>query len=380
MVFDFELEATSGTARAGRVTLPRGPVETPSFMPVGTQGSVKALSPLDLHAAGVQMILANTYHLHVRPGEEVVQSLGGLHSFMGWNRPILTDSGGFQVFSLELFRKIDEDGVAFRSHVDGSQRHLSPERAVEIQWRLGSDIAMALDHLVAATASRAESEAAVERTARWLERCRAKHDELGRDDSRRQALWPIIQGGTDVELRRRSLDQIDSAGDWTGLAVGGLAVGEPREARYQTLEELEPALPRHLPRYLMGVGFPEDLLQAVGRGMDLFDCVAPTRNGRNGSAFTRNGSVNVRNAAFKRDPAPLDDTCECETCRTYSRGYLRHLFAAEELLGLRLLSLHNVTFLARLAADARAHIRTGDFDSWRRGWLEQYRATEGVLG
>jgi len=374
MVFEFDLQATSGTARAGRLTLPHGLVETPAFMPVGTQGSVKALSPLDLRAAGVQMILANTYHLHVRPGEDVVQSLGGLHEFMGWDRPILTDSGGFQVFSLELFRKIDEDGVAFRSHVDGSQRHISPEGAMEIQWRLGSDIAMALDQLVGATATRSQMEAAVERTARWLERCRARHEELGGPDVRRQTLWPIIQGGTDGGLRRRSLEQICGAGEWTGLAVGGLAVGEPREAMYQTLEELEPALPRPLPRYLMGVGFPEDLLEAVGRGMDLFDCVAPTRNGRNGSAFTRTGSVNVRNAAFKRDPAPLDDTCECETCRTYSRGYLRHLFAAEELLGLRLLSLHNVTFLARLAADAGARIRAGDFDSWRQAWLEQYRA------
>ncbi|MBI4499782.1 MAG: tRNA guanosine(34) transglycosylase Tgt, partial [Gemmatimonadetes bacterium] len=323
--------------------------------------------------AGVQMLLGNTYHLHVRPGEDVVESLGGLHRFMGWDGPILTDSGGFQVFSLEIFRKVDEDGVAFRSHIDGSARYLSPERAMEIQWALGSDVAMAFDQLVAATSSRTEIEAAVERTSRWLERCRVRLAELAKDAPARQALWPIVQGGTDPALRRRSLDQITTIGDWTGIAVGGLAVGEPREAMYQTLEGLEPALPKGVPRYLMGVGFPEDLLEAVARGMDLFDCVAPTRNGRNGSAFTRLGAVNVRNAAFKRDPRPLDDTCDCETCRTYSRGYLRHLFAAEELLGLRLLSLHNVTFLVRLARDARAHVRAGDFDGWRREWLDRYR-------
>jgi queuine tRNA-ribosyltransferase len=292
---------------------------------------------------------------------------------MAWDGPLLTDSGGFQVFSLEIFRRVDDDGVEFRSHIDGSSRYLSPERAMEIQWALGSDVAMAFDQLVAATSGHAELEAAVERTARWLDRCRRKHAELSQTAAERQTLWPIIQGGTDAELRRRSLAQILGLGEWTGLAVGGLAVGEPRAAMYATLETLEPELPRSAPRYLMGVGFPEDLLEAVARGMDLFDCVAPTRNGRNGSAFTSNGPVNVRNAGLKRDPDPLDATCDCETCRTYSRGYLRHLFAAEELLGLRLLSLHNVTFLARLARDARTHIAAGDFASWQAGWLDRYR-------
>ena len=342
-------------------------------MPVGTQGTVKALSPFDLRAAGVQMVLGNAYHLHLRPGEDVVAELGGLHRFMGWDGPVLTDSGGFQVFSLEIFRSVNEDGVSFRSHIDGSARYLSPERAMEIQWALGSDIAMAFDQLVAATSGRPEIEAAVERTARWLERCRVRHHDLVKEAPGRQALWPIVQGGIDSTLRRRSLEQIAGIGEWTGIAIGGLAVGEPREAMYETLEGLAPALPQAIPRYLMGVGFPEDLLEAVARGVDLFDCVAPTRNGRNGSAFTRRGTVNVRNAAFKRDPRPLDDTCDCETCRTYSRGYLRHLFAAQELLGLRLLSLHNVTFLVRLARDAGAHVRAGDFDGWRREWLDGYR-------
>jgi len=372
-VFEYELHAISGAARSGTLTLPHGVVETPAFMPVGTQGTVKALSPADLRSAGVRMLLGNTYHLHVRPGDDVVESLGGLHRFMSWDGPILTDSGGFQVFSLEIFRRVSEDGVEFRSHIDGSARNLTPERAMEIQWRLGSDVAMAFDQLVAGTSGKSEVEEAVERTTRWLDRCRKRHQDLERSDANRQTLWPIVQGGTDAELRQRSLDQIMGLGTWTGIAVGGLAVGEPRPAMYQTLEELEPRLEPTLPRYLMGVGFPEDLLEAVARGMDLFDCVAPTRNGRNGSAFTADGPLNVRNAAHKRDPNPLDPTCGCETCRSYSRGYLRHLFAAEELLGLRLLSLHNVTFLVRLANEAGRHVRAGDFDAWRQAWLTRYR-------
>lgn len=341
-------------------------------MPVGTQGTVRTLSPFDLEAVGVQIVLGNTYHLHVRPGEDVVEALGGLHAFMGWKRPLLTDSGGFQVFSLEGFRKVDEDGVEFQSHVDGTRRQLTPERATEIQWTLGSDIAMALDQLVPSTADRPLMEEAVERTARWLERCRQRHAELTRDVRDRQTLWPIVQGGTDAELRRRSLRHVLGAGDWRGVALGGLAVGEPRDAMYATIEALEPSLPRAVPRYLMGVGFPEDVLEAVARGVDLFDCVAPTRNGRNGTAFTPQGTLNVRNAALRKDPRPLDETCDCETCRTYSRGYVRHLFAAEELLGLRLLSLHNVAFLTRLAREARAHVQAGDFAGWHRDWTARY--------
>src|SRR5438445_1944516 len=261
-MFEFTLDATCGPARARRRVRAHGTVETPAFMPVGTQVTVRTLSPADLHAVGAELVLANTYHLHVRPGEGVVARLGGLHRFMSWDRPLLTDSGGFQVFSLEILRRVDDDGVEFQSHVDGSRRYLTPERAAEIQWSLGSDLAMALDQLVGARATRSEIEGAVERTARWLERCRARHAALSSGAPARQALWPIVQGGTDGELRRRSLAHATTSGDWTGIAIGGLAVGEPRDGMYHTLEALEPSLPGSLPRYLMGVGFPEDLLEA----------------------------------------------------------------------------------------------------------------------
>jgi queuine tRNA-ribosyltransferase len=372
-VFDFSIDATTGAARAGTLTLPHGTVRTPCFMPVGTQGTVRALSPLDLKDVGAQMVLANTYHLHVRPGDETVAALGGLHRFMAWDAPLLTDSGGFQVFSLEAFRRVDDDGVEFQSHVDGELRRLTPERAAEVQWALGADIAMALDHVVPSAATRSEVEAALARTASWLTRCRARQEALSASTPGRQTLWPILQGATHGDLRRTALAATLDLGPWTGLAVGGLAVGEPNEVMYQVLEGLAPSLPRTLPRYLMGVGFPEDLLQAVARGMDLFDCVAPTRNGRNGSGYTPDGPVNIRNAAHRRDQGPLDPSCDCETCRRYSRGYLRHLFAAEELLGLRLLSLHNVRFLVRLMDAARSHILDGTFDPWQREWINRYR-------
>jgi queuine tRNA-ribosyltransferase len=373
-VFEFDIAAEAGAARAGTLTLPHGTVRTPAFMPVGTQGTVRALSPLDLRAVGTQMLLANTYHLHVRPGEDVVATLGGLHRFMGWDGPILTDSGGFQIFSLEGFRRVDDDGVVFQSHVDGSRRRLTPETAMDVQWTLGPDVAMALDHVVAGPADPTAATDALARTTRWLKRCRDRHAALSSGHPGRQALWPILQGGTDPDLRAEALACVLDLGTWTGLAVGGLAVGEPRPAMYATLDALAARLPRTLPRYLMGVGFPEDLLEAVARGMDLFDCVAPTRNGRNGQAYTPDGPVNIRNAAHRTDPRPLDETCDCETCRTYSRGYLRHLFVADELLGLRLLSLHNVRFLIRLGEDARRRVLDGTFAGWRREWLARYTA------
>ena len=381
-VFAFEIEAASGPARVGRLVLPHGAVETPVFMPVGTQGTVRALSPADLKSVGAALVLANTYHLHVRPGEAVVARLGGLHRFMGWDRPLLTDSGGFQVFSLAGFRRVDDDGVEFQSHLDGSRRYLTPERATEIQWALGADIAMAFDHVVPGGADGASARDALERTLRWLERCAKRHEELRRSGGQadghapadRQTLWPILQGGTDLGLRTEGLRRILELGSWTGLAIGGLSVGEPKSVMYQMLERVEPDLPPALPRYLMGVGFPEDLVAAVERGMDLFDCVAPTRNGRNGSAFTHNGPVNIRNAEHREDPRPLDEACDCETCTTFSRGYLRHLFVADELLGLRLLSLHNVRFLIRLGDEARRRVLDGTFDTWRRDWLAHYNA------
>ena len=398
-MFGFDISSVMGAARAGSLSLPHGTVQTPCFMPVGTQGTVRALSPHDLRAVGAEIVLANTYHLHVRPGEDVVRELGGLHRFMGWDRPLLTDSGGFQVFSLAGFRKVDEDGVEFQSHVDGARRRLTPERATEIQWTLGADIAMAFDHVVPGGVDEATARDAMERTSRWLERCVRRHHELadgqrsggqavGRSDSHtasdrpsarptdRQTLWPILQGGTFPALRREALQRVLHLGAWNGIAIGGLSVGEPKASMYRTLEELEPRLPAPLPRYLMGVGFPEDLVAAVGRGVDLFDCVAPTRMGRNGTAFTPDGVVNIRNAKHRTDAAPLDPTCDCETCTTYSRGYLRHLFAARELLGLRLLSLHNVRYLIRLADAMRRAIAAGNFAGWAEAWRHRYLQPE----
>jgi len=373
-LFDFWIDGQSGAARSGSLTLPHGTVETPVFMPVGTQATVRTLSPADLKAVGAQIVLANTYHLHVRPGEDVIAQLGGLHKFMAWERPLLTDSGGFQVFSLEGFRKVDEDGVEFQSHVDGGRRTLTPESAIEIQATLGSDIAMAFDHVIPGGADEATARDALDRTLRWLARCKKRHEQLKTSE---QTLWPIIQGGTLPALRTESLDRVLELGPWTGIAIGGLSVGEPKDKMYQTLEVLEARLPATLPRYLMGVGFPADLVAAVERGVDLFDCVAPTRGGRNGSAFTPEGTLNIRNAAYRTDAGPLDPSCDCETCTTYSRGYLRHLFTAGELLGLRLLSLHNVRYLIRLAAEMRATIQRGGdaFATWADDWRRRYQHT-----
>ena len=373
-MFDFWIDATSGAARSGSLKLPHGTVETPVFMPVGTQATVRTLSPGDLKAVGAQIVLANTYHLHVRPGEDVIEQLGGLHKFMAWERPLLTDSGGFQVFSLEGFRNVDEDGVEFQSHIDGGRRKLTPEKAIEIQATLGADIAMAFDHVIPGGADESTARDALDRTIRWLERCKTRHDALKTNE---QTLWPIIQGGTLPSLRTESLDRIVELGPWTGIAIGGLSVGEPKDKMYATLDVLESRMPEVLPRYLMGVGFPEDLVAAVERGVDLFDCVAPTRGGRNGSAFTPNGTLNIRNAQFRTDDGPLDPSCDCETCTTYSRGYLRHLFVAGELLGLRLLSLHNVRYLIRLAAEMRTVIQRGGdaFASWAEDWRARAAAT-----
>ena len=373
-MFDFWIDGQSGAARSGSLTLPHGTVETPVFMPVGTQATVRTLSPADLKAVGAQIVLANTYHLHVRPGEDVIAQLGGLHKFMAWERPLLTDSGGFQVFSLEGFRKVDDGGVEFQSHVDGGRRKLTPERAIEIQATLGSDIAMAFDHVIPGGADEATARDALDRTLQWLARCKQRHEQLQTSE---QTLWPIIQGGTLPALRTESLDRIMELGPWTGIAIGGLSVGEPKDKMYQTIDVLEARLPPTLPRYLMGVGFPADLVAAVERGIDLFDCVAPTRGGRNGAAFTPEGTLNIRNAAYRTDDGALDPSCDCETCTTYSRGYLRHLFVAGELLGLRLLSLHNVRYLIRLAAEMRAAIQRGGdaFATWAEDWRRRYQHT-----
>jgi queuine tRNA-ribosyltransferase len=378
-MFHFRLDATLGAARAGTLTLPHGQVQTPAFMPVGTHAVVRGLHPSEVRRAGAQIILANTYHLHLRPGEEVVRDMGGLHRFTTWDRPMLTDSGGFQVFSLEGLRRIAEEGVEFTSHVDGSVRFLTPERAVEIQWALGADIAMAFDHVVPGQATHGLAREGMERTLRWLDRCRARHEELkSRGSSALQTLWPIVQGGTHGDLRRASLDGILERGPWTGVAIGGLSVGEAKPVMHAVLEMLEPILPPSVPRYLMGVGFPPDLLEGIARGIDLFDCVAATRNGRHGTAWVPSGRVNVRSAALKGSREPLDPECDCETCTTFPRGYLRHLFVVDDILGLRLIALHNVRFLLRLGEQARTRILDGSFDRWSRDWLDRYSRSRGA--
>ena len=366
--FGFAVDATCGPARAARFDTPHGPVETPAFMPVGTLGTVKALDPDDLRDAGARMILANAYHLHLRPGDELVRDLGGLHAFMQWRGPILTDSGGFQVFSLETLRTVSEEGVEFRSHVDGSRRFFTPERVMEIERNLGADVVMQFDHVVPGQSDHATARDASERSLRWLARCRRAFE--GAADGR-QVLFPVVQGGIHADLRREAARAVRDLGDWAGYGIGGLSVGEARADMYATLEALEPELPASAPRYLMGVGFPEDLIEAVRRGVDLFDCVAPTRMGRNGTAFTCNGRLNIRRAELRSDPAPLDETCDCATCRRFSRAYLRHLFASEELLGLRLLSLHNVHFLIRLMREARRAIADQSFEHWASEWLRR---------
>ncbi len=368
----FELEATDGGARAGRLRLDRGEIRTPAFMPVGTLGTVKALSPDEVEEAGVEIVLGNAYHLYLRPGLDVIRAVGGLHRFMDWEGPILTDSGGFQVFSLARINEVDDDGVTFRSHIDGSRHRLTPERSVEIQSVLGSDIMMALDECPPGEADRPAARRAVERTLRWLRRARDRHARM--DDP--GLLFPIFQGASHPDLRMESLERTLELGPWPGVAVGGLSVGEPPEVTREILSRCREALPPALPRYLMGVGYPEDLLEAVARGMDMFDCVAPTRNGRNGTAFTSLGRVNVKVARFAEDTRPLDPACGCPCCRRFSRAYLRHLFICDELLGLRLLSLHNVHFLVGLTRRAREAIVAGRFRRWADEWLERYRARE----
>jgi queuine tRNA-ribosyltransferase len=355
-----------GRARLGTLTTPHGIIETPQFMPVGTQATVKALSPGDLHAAGVQVILANTYHLSLRPGHERIARLGGLHRFMGWDGPILTDSGGFQVFSLAHLGRVDDDGVTFASHLDGSPQRLTPERAIEIQEALGSDIAMAFDQLVSATLPAAEIAVALQRTHRWAERCLDAHT---RTD---QALFGIVQGGVDADLRRESVASI-AALPFDGIAIGGLSVGESKAQMVQTLDVVADALagdPRV--RYLMGVGSPADFFTAVERGIDLFDCVLPTRVARTGQLWTSSGRLNLRNARFLDDPDPPDSECRCETCRNHSRAYLAHLFRAEELLAYRLSSLHNVTYTQDLMRRIRGALDDGSYGTLREAVMTQY--------
>jgi queuine tRNA-ribosyltransferase len=358
-----------GRARLGRLETPHGAIDTPQFMPVGTQATVKSLTPDDLRRAGTQIILANTYHLSLRPGHELIAALGGLHRFMAWDGPILTDSGGFQVFSLAHLTRVDDDGVTFASHLDGSPQRLSPERAMEIQAALGSDIAMAFDQLVDPTLPADEVGRAMERTHRWAERCLAAR---ARPD---QALFGIIQGGVDPSLRRQSAAAISGL-PVDGIAIGGLSVGESKAAMTATLEVVGDALGDDARvRYLMGVGSPLDFFDAVERGIDLFDCVLPTRVARNGQLWTSEGKLNLRNARFQDEPGPADPDCRCETCRDYSRAYLAHLFRAEELLAYRLSSVHNVTYTLDLMGRIRASLADGSFASLREVVAAQFSSS-----
>ena len=366
--FEFELlhVCKQTGARRGRLHTPHGVIETPIYMPVGTQATVKAVSPHELNDMGAQIILSNTYHLHLRPGEDLVAEAGGLHQFMHWDKPILTDSGGFQVFSLAGLRKLTEEGVEFRSHLDGSKRFLSPETSIAIQQKLGADIMMQFDECSAWPCEYDQAKGAMHRTLRWLDRCRKAQT---RED---QALFGIVQGAVYKDLRKECAQRMAQI-DLPGYGIGGLSVGEPKPVMYEMLEEVCPELPQDKPRYLMGVGTPDCLIEGVLRGVDMFDCVLATRVARNGTVFTHDGRLVVRNAAYAHDFAPLDDECDCYACKNFSRAYIRHLLKAEEILGLRLCSLHNLRFLLKLMEDIRAAIENDSL----RDFAESFYARHG---
>jgi len=362
--FSFKITATDGSARTGVIAMSRGEVRTPAFMPVGTAATVKAMKPVDVRASGADIILGNTYHLMLRPGSERIARLGGLHAFMGWDGPILTDSGGYQVMSLSDLTKVTEEGVAFASHLDGSRHMLSPERSMEVQALLGSDIVMAFDQLVPASASRAEQQAAMERSMRWAERSKAAFRGEG-------ALFGIQQGGLDEELRGRSAEALTEIG-FDGYAIGGLAVGEGQQAMCRTLDFAAPMLPADKPRYLMGVGKPDDLVEAVLRGVDMFDCVLPTRSGRTGQAFTAAGPINIRNARFAEDREPIEPGCPCPTCSGFERAYIHHLVRSGEILGAMLMTEHNLWFYQRLIQGLREAISDARLDDFAAEFLARY--------
>jgi queuine tRNA-ribosyltransferase len=367
--FRFRETASCGRARVGRLATAHGEVATPAFMPVGTQGAVKAVTTDELRRCGVQIVLSNTYHLYLRPGHEVVGEIGGLHRFMNWDGPILTDSGGFQIFSLAELRRVDEEGVRFQSHIDGSAHLLTPEKSMEIQAALGSDIAMVLDECPPGQAAREEVEAAVDRTTRWARRSRDAYAGPG-------VAFGIVQGGGFPQLRERSASDLREL-DLPGYAIGGVSVGEPPEMMAETVRFTADLLPGDRPRYLMGVGMPRDLVEAVAAGVDLFDCVIPTRNARNGSLFTSAGRVNIKRNEYRRDGRPLDGDCPCEACTGYSRAYLRHLFLSGEILAARLHTIHNLTYYMTLMKTMRRTIAESEFDTWRRDFLERLESQEG---
>jgi len=357
---DFELCARDGAARLGRLATAHGTIATPAFMPVGTRAAVKAMAPDEVRALGYEIVLANTYHLAVRPGADIVRELGGLHRFMGWQGALLTDSGGFQAMSLAKINSIDESGICFRSHLDGQRLVFTPESAIDIQQRLGADIMMSLDECTAYPADEARARSSLELTARWAERA------LNARRSGTQALFGIVQGGVYPELRKVSAGQITGLG-FDGFAVGGLAVGEPKAQMREIAALSAGMLPADKPRYLMGVGTPQDIVAAVAMGYDMFDCVLPTRNARNGSAFTSEGRLSIKHSRYARDGGPLDPACDCRPCRTFSRGYLRHLYMAGEILAARAMTEHNLHFYGRLMREARAAISSGTYDAFARG-------------
>ena len=364
----YTLEVKDGNARAGVIETPHGKIETPVFMPVGTQATVKAMTKEELEEINSQIILGNTYHLYLNPGDDLVDDFGGLHKFMRWDKPILTDSGGFQVFSLGSLRRIKEEGVHFRSHLDGSKHFLSPEKSISIQNNLGSDIMMVLDECPPGMSSREYLIPSIERTTRWAKRCIDANK-----NKDRQGLFAIVQGGIYEDLRDKSFEELSRYDeDFAGYALGGLAVGEPREDMYRILEYITPKLPENKPRYLMGVGEPLDMLEAVESGIDMMDCVQPTRIGRHGTVFTKYGRLVIKNKVYELDDRPLDEGCDCYACKNYTRGYIRHLFKAKEILGQRLATYHNLHFLIKLMNDSREAIKEGRFKEFKDEFIKNY--------
>jgi queuine tRNA-ribosyltransferase len=373
--FELLAQDQQSKARRGRLTTAHGAIETPAFMPVGTQGSVKTVSPRELRELNTQIILGNTYHLFVRPGLEVIKHFGGLHQFMNWDGPILTDSGGYQIFSLAKLRKITEEGVSFQNHVDGTPAFISPEIAMEIQAALGSDIAMVLDECSPWPCERDYAARSADMTTRWAKRCKQISETGNRKPESKQLVFGIVQGATFVDLRKESAQAIVDLG-FDGYAIGGVSVGEPEEEMFRAVETSEPFLPEDEPRYTMGLGTPAQLLEMIARGMDMFDCVLPTRLARNGTAFTSTGTLNLKNAGFAMDKRPIEENCACPACREFSRGYIRHLVKAEEILGLRLITLHNLHFHLELMRQARDKIDNGTFTGWRTSFVANYNSTQ----
>ncbi len=379
-MFELVAQDRESKARRGRITTAHGVLDTPVFMPIGTQGSVKGVSPQELRELHAQIILGNTYHLFVRPGLDVIKHFGGLHKFMNWNGSILTDSGGYQIFSLAKLRKITEDGVEFQNHIDGARAFISPEIAMEIQLAFGSDITMTLDECVPYPCEYDYAAQSADMTARWAKRCRdwkRRNGETAQRGPRDSMLFGIVQGGTFEDLRKKSAQQIVEL-DFDGYAIGGVSVGEPEEEMMRAVESAEPFLPKDKPRYAMGLGTAPQLLEMIARGMDMFDCVLPTRLARNGTAFAATGTLNLKNAEFALDKRPIEENCACEACREFSRGYIRHLVKAEEILGLRLITLHNLHFYLNLMNRVRSEIKAGAFDQFRKTFVAQYKTRDAM--